>query len=88
MRIDEVASKMYFIHSGVAQIIASDNKTPIAYQGPGCYFGEIGILLTGKRSCSVKIRQSAILYTITKPQLEFMLDSFPVQAKFLRAVGR
>ena len=56
VRIDEVATNLYFIHSGIVQIIATDNKTTIAFQGSGCYFGEIGLLLTGKRSCSVKVR--------------------------------
>ena len=55
VRIDEVATKMYFINSGVVEILASDNMTVLAYQTQGCYFGEIGVFLTGKRSCSVKI---------------------------------
>ena len=56
VRIDEVANKMYFINSGVVEIMATDNHTILAYQGSGCYFGEIGVFLTGKRSCSVRIR--------------------------------
>jgi len=88
VRIDEVATKMYFVNSGIVQILASDNVTTLAYQGSGCYFGEIGVFLTGKRSCSVKIRQSAILFRIGKAELLNMLETFPMQAKFLRAVGR
>ena len=56
LRIDEVANTMYFLHSGITEVIASDNQTTIAYMGKGCYFGEIGVLITGKRSCSVKVR--------------------------------
>ena len=56
VRIDEVANKMYFINSGVVEILATDNSTILAYQGAGCYFGEIGVFLTGKRSCFVRIR--------------------------------
>ena len=88
VRIDEVATKMYFINSGVVEILATDHSTVLAYQGSGCYFGEIGVFLTGKRSCSVRVRQSAILFQITKKQLLRMLERFPMQAKFLRAVGR
>lgn len=88
VRIDEVATKMYFINSGIVEILASDNQTVLAFQGPGCYFGEIGVFITGKRSCSVKIRQSAILFKIKKDVLLHMLQVFPMQAKFLRAVAR
>jgi len=36
----------------------------------------------------VKVKLSAILSTIAKPELLKMLETFPRQAKFLRAVGR
>jgi CRP-like cAMP-binding protein len=42
----EVATKMYFIKSGIVQVLATDNKTIIAFMSEGTYFGEIGILLT------------------------------------------
>jgi CRP-like cAMP-binding protein len=59
-------------------VLASDGHTKIAYMGKGCYFGEIGCLLTGKRSCSVRIKQTAILYRIKKKDLERLCDRFPV----------
>ena len=31
VRIDEVATKMYFINSGVVQVMATDNTTIVAY---------------------------------------------------------
>jgi len=37
---------MYFIKSGIVQVIATDNKTSIAFMSEGTYFGEIGVLLT------------------------------------------
>jgi CRP-like cAMP-binding protein len=88
VRIDEVADAMYFLHSGIMEVVASDNSTTIAYMGMGCYFGEIGVLITGKRSCSVKVRQTAILFSVEKDDMLSILQSFPKQAKFLRAVGR
>ena len=44
---------MYFIKSGIVQVLATDNKTIIAFMSEGTYFGEIGILLTQKRTCSI-----------------------------------
>ena len=49
----EVATKMYFIKSGIIQVLATDNKTILAFMSDGTYFGEIGILLTQKRTCSI-----------------------------------
>jgi len=77
VQIDEVADRLYFIHQGLVEILASDNRTPIAYQGKGCYFGEIGCLITGKRSVSVKIRSTSILYFIEKEQLVELLEAYP-----------
>lgn len=78
VRVDEVATKMYFINSGIIEVLASDTRTVLAYQGPGCYFGEIGVFITGKRTCSVKIKQSAILFKIDKEALMKMLQMFPM----------
>jgi len=88
VHIEEVATKMYFIDSGVVTVLATDNQTVLAYQGPGCYFGEIGVFLTGKRSCSVKIKESATLLKVRKDDLLKMIEPFPKQAKLFRAVGR
>ena len=42
----EVATEMFFIKSGIVQVLSTDNKTVIAYMSEGTYFGEIGVLLT------------------------------------------
>lgn len=46
VRLGEVANKMFFIKTGIVQVLATDNKTTIAYMSDGAYFGEIGVLLT------------------------------------------
>lgn len=70
------------------QILATDSKTVIAFQSQGCYFGEIGLLLTHKRSCSVRAVTMCIFMTIKKEQIEHIFEQYPEQGKFLRAVGR
>ena len=79
---------MYFIKKGVVEVLASNNKSIIAYMGEGCYFGEIGCLLTGKRSVSVRSKTACIFFTIEKFDLIRILENYPAQAKYLRAVGR
>ena len=45
---------MYFIKSGVCEVLATDEMTQIAFLLEGDYFGEIGLLILEKRSVSVR----------------------------------
>lgn len=88
IREGEIADDMYFIKKGYVEVISTDMKTIIAYLGEGCYFGEVGIFLTDKRSCTVKAKTACIFLTITKRNLITILESYPKQLKFLKAVAR
>jgi CRP-like cAMP-binding protein len=68
--------------------LATDERTVIGYMGEGTYFGEIGLLLTSKRSCSVKAKTVTVLYTVDKNNFLSILEEHPLQMKYLRAVGR
>lgn len=79
---------MYFIKSGIVQVIATDNKTSIAFMSEGTYFGEIGVLLTQKRSCTIKARSCTSLFSIGKDDLIEILSRYPLIYKYLKAVGK
>ena len=64
---------MYFIKSGLIQVLATDNKTVIAFMSEGTYFGEIGVLLTQKRTCSIQARSVCVFFTIEKDDLMAVL---------------
>ena len=83
----EVATQMYFIKSGIVQILSTDNKTVIAYMSEGTYFGEIGILITEKRTCFVKAKTPCVLFTINGEELIKILEKYPLIYKFLKAVA-
>jgi CRP-like cAMP-binding protein len=55
---------MYFIRKGTVKILANDNKTTIAYMSEGSYFGEIGVLITKKRTVTVKAKTICVFFTI------------------------
>ena len=69
-------------------MLASDDKTVIAFMSEGAYFGEIGLLLTQKRSCSVRAKVVSVLFTVEKDDLMQVLEEFPLHLKYLKAVGR
>lgn len=77
VRINEPADKMYFIHSGYVEVLCKNGNDPLVYFGKGDYFGEIGLLLTGTRSVSVKSKSNAVVYYIMKDDLHLLLKSFP-----------
>jgi CRP-like cAMP-binding protein len=77
VRVHEIADKMYFIQEGFVEIICTDNVTPIAFFGRGSYFGEIGVLITGKRSVSVKTRTNSVLYFIDGEDCLDALEKHP-----------
>lgn len=77
VRIDEIADKMYFIHSGYIEVLCKNNITPLIYLSKGSYFGEIGVLITGKRSVSVKSKSDSVIYYIEKENLLEILEKFP-----------
>lgn len=69
---------MYFIKSGIVQVMATDNQTIIAFMSEGSYFGEIGVLLTKKRTCFVKARTDCVFFTIKGDDLIHALETFPL----------
>jgi CRP-like cAMP-binding protein len=73
---------------GVVEVRATDNSTVIAYLSEGAYFGEIGILLTGVRSVTIRAKTACIFFVIQKDEFVRILDRFPEQKAFLKAVGR
>jgi CRP-like cAMP-binding protein len=79
---------MFFIKSGIVQVLATDEKTVIALMTEGGYFGEIGIFLLNKRSCSIKAKTVSVFYTILKEELLEALKEFPLHLKYLKAVGK
>lgn len=89
VRKGEIADCMYFIKKGMAKVLCADDESVvIAYLGEGCYFGEIGVLLTGKRSVSVVAQTDCVLYTIDKQTLVGILNDFENHKIFLESVGQ
>jgi CRP-like cAMP-binding protein len=72
-----VADKLYFIQSGYVQIMSKNDKIPLVYQSKGAYFGEIGVLLTGKRSASVRSLTNSVVYYISADDLNEVLTKAP-----------
>lgn len=69
---------MYFIKTGFIEILSDTNKS-IIYMSKGAYFGEIGVLLTGKRTVNVKSQTNSVVFYVLKADLLEILRKFPEQ---------
>ncbi len=89
VRKGELAHTMYFVKKGILKTVCADNEeVVISYMAKGCYFGEIGVLLGGKRSVSVIAHTNCVLLVITKDDLLPILEQYPAHKLFLESVGR
>lgn len=87
VKYNEIADKMFFVQDGSLEVLATDHFTTIAFLGAGTYFGEIGVLITGKRSLSIKALTNCMCYSVKSNEFLEILEAFPEQTQFLRAVG-
>ena len=70
----------------MVEIICSDNKTTIAILEAGAYFGEIGLLLTLKRTATVRALVPCHFEVIDKNNFDKIMEGFPDQKDYLLKV--
>lgn len=87
MKVGEFADQMYFIKFGEVEVLASDNKTRIAILREGAYFGEIGLLLTGKRTVNIRALTFCVFQVINKEDFDALMEDYPEQRDFLTKVA-
>ncbi len=86
LRVGEIAEEFFFIKRGKVEIIATDNHTVIATLEEGCYFGEIGLMISGKRTVTVKATTDCFFQVLEKSRFDMIMNLFPDQKKFLTKV--
>jgi CRP-like cAMP-binding protein len=74
---------MYLIEEGEGEV--RHHGELVATLGPGDFFGEIGVLVTGRRTASVVARTPLRLLMIFERQLLELENEMPVLAETLRA---
>ena len=87
MREGETAEELFFIKSGKVEILATDKKTSIAILEEGAFFGEIGLLLTGKRTVTVRALNYTCFQVLSKEKFNMLMDLFPDQKSLLKKVA-
>lgn len=88
VREGEIANEMFFIQMGEVQVVASDGKTPIALLREGAFFGEIGVILTGRRTVSVIATKICVLQVLTKEDFDELCKVYKGEYNYLRKVAK
>lgn len=84
---EELATRMFFIQAGICEVLANDEQSCIRFLTKGEFFGEVGCLITGKRTCSVVARSCALMFIIKCDNLLAVLDDFPDKLRQLREIA-
>jgi len=88
LRRGDQADELFLIKSGKVEVLADDEKTRIAVLCEGSYFGEIGLLLTGSRTVTVKAITACHFEVIKKDKFDEVMKNFPSHLEFLKKVAK
>lgn len=68
---------MFFIASGIVQILSKHRKPVLKAIADGCYFGDVACLLGCKRTATTRARTNATLSVLEKDDLVEIIVDFP-----------
>ncbi|KAG0329946.1 hypothetical protein BG000_011884 [Podila horticola] len=78
---------MFFIASGVVEILSDDNLRVLARFHDGQFFGEIAVLLDVPRIANVKAVSEVEVFVLTKDNLEAVFKAVPGAAETITSEG-
>ncbi|KAI1259205.1 hypothetical protein F5Y18DRAFT_420880 [Xylariaceae sp. FL1019] len=78
------ARSMYWLVRGVVAVASRDGEAIYAELKPGCFFGEIGVLMNMPRTATVIARTKCLLLVLKKEDLQQELPKFPEMEKAIR----
>ncbi|KAG0345966.1 hypothetical protein BG004_002716 [Podila humilis] len=87
IRRGEIGREMFFIVSGVVEILSDDNLRVLARFHEGQFFGEIAVLLDVPRIANVKAVSEVEVFVLTKDNLEAVFKAIPSAAEIITAEG-
>ncbi|KAI1082116.1 hypothetical protein F5B20DRAFT_569539 [Whalleya microplaca] len=80
----EEAKAMYWLVRGVVSVTSRDGEAVYAELKPGCFFGEIAVLMDMPRTATIVARTKCLLLVLKKEDLRSELPKFPDMEKAIR----
>ncbi|KAF9918622.1 hypothetical protein FBU30_000126 [Linnemannia zychae] len=87
IRRGEIGREMFFVASGIVEILSDDNLRVLARFREGQFFGEIAVLLDVPRIANVKAVSDVEVFVLTKDNLEAVFKAVPGAAETITAEG-
>lgn len=87
IRRGEIGREMFFIVSGVVEILSDDSLRVLARFHEGQFFGEIAVLLDVPRIANVKAVSEVEVFVLTKDNLKAVFKVVPGAAEIITAEG-
>ncbi|KAF9354584.1 hypothetical protein BGX34_010919 [Mortierella sp. NVP85] len=83
----EIGREMFFIVSGVVEVLSDDNLKVLARFHEGQFFGEIAVLLDVPRIANVRAVSEVEVFVLTKENLEAVFQAVPGAADTITQEG-
>ncbi|KAG0245956.1 hypothetical protein BGX31_005242 [Mortierella sp. GBA43] len=83
----EIGREMFFIVSGVVEVLSDDNLKVLARFHEGQFFGEIAVLLDVPRIANVRAVSEVEVFVLTKDNLEAVFQAVPGAAETITSEG-
>uniref|UniRef100_A0A2S2R8W3 Potassium/sodium hyperpolarization-activated cyclic nucleotide-gated channel 2 n=1 Tax=Sipha flava TaxID=143950 RepID=A0A2S2R8W3_9HEMI len=78
MREGTAATKMYFIHEGIVEVLVVNGQEVVATLSDGCYFGETCLWASGaRRPVSVRAETYCNLFSLSATAFARVMDRYP-----------
>ena len=74
---NDVGEEMFFIILGSVNVLASDNQKILKTLKKGEFFGEVALLTSSRRMCSIRSIGLSLIYALNKSDFLGLLDDFP-----------
>ena len=88
MYVYPVASKLFFVVRGEAEVFDDLESKPVATLGPGQHFGELSLLNDSPCNAFVRAKRTVMLYALKKQTLSDVLVVFPDVGETMRGIAR
>ncbi|KAI1320693.1 hypothetical protein EDD11_010227 [Mortierella claussenii] len=85
IRRGEIGRELFFIVSGVVEVLSDDNLRVLARFHDGQFFGEIAVLLDVPRIANVKAVSQVEVFVLTKDNLKAVFQAVPGAAETITA---
>jgi CRP-like cAMP-binding protein len=75
--------ELFFIVSGIAEIKSSHSEHIIKSIADGCYFGDVAVLLGGKRTATIRATTNMVMSVIDRKSLLEVVVEYPTVHEYM-----